>query len=693
MSKQVRKYCTIAITIAFFIFQMYLALVKQFPSLLQTPIHMCFALALVFLYNPTDKAYQKKLKKKAEANGTVPTEAELNKYAWTRWIDLVFYAAIVFIVFYTVKNNERLTGYAAGTMSPIAVDYIAMICIVIMLLEAVRRTLGVILFAFIIIFIVYSWVSPHLPEGVLYTPVRVLKGSTLFSTMFEKFTEGMTMGENGVYGTPLGTSCTSLFYFIVFGAFFSECGGGKLLIDVGMKFSNKSSGGPAKAAVISSGLMGMVSGSAVANVATTGVMTIPMMKKIGYAPEEAGAIEAVASTGGQVMPPIMGVGAFIMAEQLGVNYLSVAASAIVPAVAYYFGVFILVGRLAKKRASRAGGSEDAKIEVRDPILPRLYLLIPVIVLIVSILNGNSLMRSGMYGIFTCLICNVVSLILAVVQKKSSGNIGKDIVSGISDAGFAGLKQLWQCCIDGAKSAAEIAIPTAACGIIINVMQAQTSLATNLASVIGSIGLSNLFVAMLIAMIGCMMLGMALPTVAAYLVGVTLFVPTMKTLGISALVANMFVFYYGIMAQITPPVCVASYTAAGIADADAMKTGLRGMLFAMVGFLVPFVFVYNPAVILLDSAVGTVLSATASVGGWVSIILGSVQLLAATYFLAITVAGYFKDNLNPVQRVLTFAAAMCLIFPYTKVVFVPIIGLAIGVVALMWDVIMAKSKKA
>ena len=360
-----------------------------------------------------------------------------------------------------------------------------------------------------------------------------------------------------------------------------------VLIDVGLKFSNKSSGGPAKAAVISSGLMGMVSGSAVANVATTGVMTIPMMKKIGYEPEEAGAIEAVASTGGQIMPPIMGVGAFIMAEMLGVNYLQVAADAIIPALAYYFGVFVLVSLLAKKRASRSSQSEDAAIEVKNPILPRLYLLLPVVVLIISIMNGFSLMRSGMYGIFVCLACNVLSFFLA----HGTRDAWKNIVNGIPGSNFAGLKQLWGAMLDGAKSAAEIAIPTAACGIIIDVMTEQTSLATNLSGVIANLGMSNLFPALLIGMIGCMLLGMALPTVAAYLVGVTLFVPTLRSLGIQPLVANMFVFYYGIMAQITPPVCVVSYTAAGIAGADAMKTGLCGMLFALVGFLCPFVFVY------------------------------------------------------------------------------------------------------
>ena len=639
MSNQVRKYCTIALTVAFFVFQMYLALVKQLTVMLQTPLHMCFALALVFLYNPIDKGYQKKLQKKAEKNGTTVTDQQLNKFAWARWIDLIFFAAIAFVAVYTINNVERLRNFDKVTSQVLTIDYVAMVCIIVLLLEAVRRTLGNILFAFIIIFIIYSWTAQFFPRGsVFYT-----KGKS-FPKMLKTFCAGMTMGENGVYGTPLTTSCTSLFYFIVFGAFFSECGGGQLLIDVGLKFSNKSSGGPAKAAVISSGLMGMVSGSAVANVATTGVMTIPMMKKIGYEPEEAGAIEAVASTGGQIMPPIMGVGACIMAEMLGTNYLNIAADAIIPAFAYYFGVFILVSALAKKRASRSTQSEDAAIEVKKAIAPRLYLLLPVVVLIVSIMNGFSLMRSGMYGIFVCLACNCISFFLGHGIKDTWNNI----VNGIQDSNFAGLKQLWKSMMAGAKSAAEIAIPTAACGIIIDVMTEQTSLATNLSGVIAGLGMSNLFPALLIAMIGCMLLGMALPTVAAYLVGVTLFVPTLRSLGISPLVANMFVFYYGIMAQITPPVCVASYTAAGIAGADAMKTGLRGMLFALVGFLVPFVFVYNPAILLQ----GTV----------VEIILSAAQLLVGTYFLALAISGYFKRELPLWTRIVFFIVALGFIDP-------------------------------
>ena len=230
---------------------------------------------------------------------------------------------------------------------------------------------------------------------------------------------------------------------------------------------------------------------------------------------------------------------------------------------------------------------------------------------------------------------------------------------------------------GAKSAAEIAIPTAACGIIIDVMTEQTSLATNLSGVIASLGMTNLFAAMLIAMVGCMLLGMALPTVAAYLVGVTLFVPTLRQLGISPLVANMFVFYYGIMAQITPPVCVASYTAAGIADGDAMKTGLKGMLFALVGFLVPFVFVYNPAILLEGTMLQTV--------------IGAAQLLVGTFFLAVTVAGYFKTAMPKWMRALTFVVALGFISPDVVSTIAALVG---GVVMLFLNFEMArKAQKA
>ena len=625
-----RGIAAVLITIAFFAFQMYIALWEQFAPMLQSPLHLIFALTLVFIYFPMDYNYRKKIRKAAENSGHDPDPALLNKNSWWNWFDVLAFAGIAYMLWYILTQFERLNEFVIGVEEVLPMDQAAMVITILLLLVAVYRTLGGMLAGFITAFIIFAWVSPYLP-GILHTNLKP------YDQFIEEFTAGMTMTESGVFGTPLLTSANTLFYFIVFGAFFSTIGGGQLLIDMGMKLSNKSSGGPAKAAVLSSGLMGMISGSAVANVATTGVMTIPMMKKIGYEPEEAGAVEAVASTGGQIMPPIMGVGAFIMAEMLGINYMSGAASAIIPAVAYYFAVFVLVDRLAAKRAANLDSTADASIRVDRPILPRLYLLIPAILLVVWIIRGYSLMRAGMIGIFSCLACDVINYF---VDKPD----------------FLNLKQLWECCIDGAKQAAAIAIPTAACGIIINVVTQQTSLATNLSVLIRGLGTSYLFLAMCIAMVGCMILGMALPTVAAYLVGVILFVPCIQPILLQSglpdatanLCANMFVFYYGIMAQITPPVCVASYTAAGIAGADAMKTGLKGFTFAMVGFLVPFVFVYNPPLLLK--------------GTWTEIAIATVQLALGTYFLAIMVSGFFKTNLNAFERTVLFISALCLIAP-------------------------------
>ncbi|MCR5536964.1 MAG: TRAP transporter fused permease subunit [Succinivibrio sp.] len=634
----IRKIAIILITIAFFGFQMYLALVKQLTPMLQSPLHLVFALSVIFLYLPADNLYKKRLKAKAELEGRQVEAAELNKYSFVNYIDLFAFAGIAYLFYYVCTSYARLRDFVPFIDEVLTIDIHIMVITIVLLLEAVRRSLGMILFLFIIMFIVFAWTSPYLP-GILYT-------KALSTAQFlDQFTIGMTMTEAGVFGTPLYTSASALFYFIVFGVFFSSCGGGQLLIDIGMKFSNNSAGGPAKAAVISSGMMGMVSGSAVANVSTTGVMTIPMMKKVGYAPAEAGAIEAVASTGGQIMPPIMGVGAFIMAEMLGISYFSVACAAIIPAVAYYFGVFVLVTYIAKKRAVKSGTAE-VKIDIKQPILPRLYLLLPVILLVVWIISGASLMRSGMVGIGSVLVCNIIS-------KYVSGGIN-----------YVGLKELANCCLRGAKQSAEIAIPTAACGIIINVVTGQTSLATNLSSLIGSLGTDYLFVALCVAMVGCMLLGMALPTVAAYLVGVILFVPIIRTLGVDALCANMFVFYYGIMAQITPPVCVASYTAAGIAGADAMRTGINGMLFALVGFMVPFVFIYNPAILLE----GTVQE----------IIIGATQLFIGTYFLALTITGYYRTFMPGWMRAMTFITALCFISPDLTTT---IVGLGLGVFAL------------
>lgn len=604
---------TVIVSIVWILFQLYLAVVAPLHPMLQGPLHLLFALLIVYLNNPADKK---------------------SKKVWMKLFDVPIYTGIAFVFYYVLSQTERLTTRVPYVSKVEDMDKIVMIITLIILLEAVRRVLGLALFLFIGFFIVYAWMGKYFPS------IFKFKGTNL-----KQFTELMTMGSSGVFGIPLYTSASSLFYFILFGILFSECGGGQLLIDLGMKFSNKSSGGPAKAAIISSGLMGMVSGSAVANVSTTGVMTIPMMKKVGYEPEQAAAIEAVASTGGQIMPPIMGVGAFIMAEMLGVSYATVAYAAIIPALAYYLSVLLLVGFIAdKKNLSDSSKNVDIKTEA---ILPRLYLLIPAIVLVYYMISGVSLMKSGMMGIYAALIINVLN-------KYIAG--GKHYVT---------LKKLGKTFIQGIKQASEIAIPTAACGIIIGIV-IQSGLATKVSSLIADIGGSNLVLALVITTLGCMLLGMALPTVAAYLVSNVLFVPILIKLGIPPLPANMFVFYFGIMAQITPPVCLASYTAAGIAEANSWKTGWTGFRFALVAFLIPFIFVYNPAILLM----GTV----------IEIILATMVLFFGTYLLAGAMAGYLFVVLTKIERVLLFICSILLILPEGLTDMIGLIG-GIGLITL------------
>ncbi len=608
-SNNIRNYILNTIVVIFIGFQLYLALIKPLDPMLQNPMHLILALLVIFIVNPADKNSGKK---------------------WMKLLDIPFFAGIIFLLYYTIVEFPRLSIRVQYVDIVTTLDKMATVICIIILLEAVRRTLGKILFIFILLFIIYDWLGMYCP-GILY-----FKGTNMRS-----FTETMMLGSGGIFGTPLYTSATSLFYFILFGAFFSQCGGGQLLIDFGMKFSNKSAGGPAKAAIISSGLMGMISGSAVANVSTTGVMTIPMMKKVGYAPHQAGAIEAVASTGGQIMPPIMGVGAFIMAEMLGVPYKTVAFAAIIPALAYYGSVFFLVTFMAKKEAINSD-KEAVTIEIKDPLLERVYMMIPAVVLVVYIISGKSLMRSGMVGIFAVLLCNLFS-------KFYKG--GKYYQALATTANTA---------VDGVKQASNIAIPTAACGIIIGVV-IQSGLATRFSNIIAKIGTSHLSIALIIAMFGCMLLGMALPTVAAYLVSNILFVPVLIKLNINPLSANMFVFYFGIMAQITPPVCLASYTAAGIAGADSLKTGFTGFMYALVAFLVPFVFVYNPELLLMGTPA--------------EIAKATVILFFGTYLLAGSISGYMVAPLNKFNRGILFIGALCMIAPET---ITDIIGLVIGV---------------
>ncbi len=615
------RYWTLAVlAITMTVFQLYIKLGTPLQPWAQIPLHLCYALIIVFLFNPMAEKCKNK-------------ESKARRLWWI--YDGFLIGATLFICWYFLSHANALNLRVYNVDPMTTLDVTVAVLLLFVLMEAVRRVVSLALFVVILFFMAYAFFGQY------------ISGIFRFAGMsFPQFCETLMLSQNGIFGSPLSASVGTLFYFMVFGAFFSNCGGGGVLIDAGMKLSDKTAGGPAKAAVISSGLLGMISGSAVANVSTTGVLTIPLMKKAGYTPEEAGAVESVASTGGQIMPPIMGAGAFIMAEMIGIPYMDIATAAILPAVAYFGAVFILVHLLAKKKQMSVGSSE-LKYQGK-PILPRIYRLVPIILLVIMIFAGMSMPRAAIY-------CTALAIVICMSAKDTRMSA----------------KQLMETLIEGVRQAANVAIPTAACGIMIGIV-VRSGVAVKVAKLIGTSGNNSLLLALVVAAVGCLMLGMALPTVAAYLIANTLFCSAIQGLGIEALVANMFIFYFGVVAQITPPVCLASFTAAGIANASAWKTGWKAFFFAITAFIAPFMFVYRPSILLI----GTV----------TEILISCAMTACATFFLAAGVAGYMGKNLSVVERVLFFAAALMFIMPGRMF---DLIGIVMGVVLVVWCLIFSR----
>ena len=615
-----RYWALAVLAVTMTVFQLYIKLGTPLQPWAQIPLHLCYALIIVFLFNPMAEKCKNK-------------ESKARQLWWI--YDGFLIGATLFICWYFLSHANALNLRVYNVDPMTTLDITVAVLLLFVLMEAVRRVVSLALFVVILFFMAYAFFGQY------------ISGIFRFAGMnFAQFCETLMLSQNGIFGSPLSASVGTLFYFMVFGAFFSNCGGGGVLIDAGMKLSDKTAGGPAKAAVLSSGLLGMISGSAVANVSTTGVLTIPLMKKAGYTPEEAGAVESVASTGGQIMPPIMGAGAFIMAEMIGIPYMDIATAAILPAVAYFGAVFVLVHLLAKKK--QMSTTNDALKYQGSPILPRVYRLVPIILLVIMIFAGMSMPRAAIY-------CTALSIILCMLSKDTRMSA----------------RQLMETLIEGVRQAANVAIPTAACGIMIGIV-VRSGVAVKVAKLIGTSGNNSLLLALVVAAVGCLMLGMALPTVAAYLIANTLFCSAIQGLGIEALVANMFIFYFGVVAQITPPVCLASFTAAGIANASAWKTGWKAFFFAITAFIAPFMFVYRPSILLI----GTV----------TEILISCAMTACATFFLAAGVAGYMGKNLSAAERVLFFAAALMFIMPGSMF---DLIGIVMGVVLVVWCLIFSR----
>jgi TRAP transporter 4TM/12TM fusion protein len=570
------------------VYFLYTAYKGPFPSFIQRSMLLLVCTTIIFLSEPF-------LKKD-------------NKLTFV--IDLLLVAASLAGFIYTIKERDHLHIYAG---MPFKSDYIFGIMCLLCVVEATRRKVGKALPIMVVIFVLYGIFGKYLP-GLLQHRGMSLKA----------FVTALYMSEDGIFGQPATAAANFVMAFILFGAFLSISGAGQAFTDIAISGFGSMRGGPAKAAVVSSALMGMVSGSAVANVVTTGTFTIPLMKKSGYDPASAGAVEAVASTGGQIMPPVMGAAAFIMADTLGVPYWNVVKSAFVPALLYYIALFFMVDFQAAK-SKLVGIPRNQLPDIKKLFITKGYLLLPIVSLVYFLgVVRISAQKSVFYTI-------LVIIIISMFRKETR----------ITPRKF--VKAL----IDGALGGLEVGVVCGCAGIVIGIIL-RSGLGMSLTNILIQIAGGRLVLLMILTMITSIILGMGLPTSACYIIVAVLIAPAMIKLGVAPMAAHMFAFYYGCLSAITPPVALASYAGASLAGANQMTTGWKAVRFGLCGFIVPFMFVFGKELLLMGPVPGVVLACVTSIIG--------------TYFLSVGLMGYQFTDVSWIFRVIYFICALLMILP-------------------------------
>lgn len=597
------------------LFHLYTSGFGLMQAIIQAAVHLSFVLVLVFLLYPASPKFSKE---------KIP------------WYDYLLAALGAFVTLYLVVEFDDLVTRAG---LPTTMDLIVAFLGVAILLEATRRVTSPVLPVIAIFFLFYCYYGRYFPAIFQHRGFNI-----------NRIVNHMYLGTEGIFGIPLGVSATFVFMFILFGSVLEQTGMGKFIIDLSMALAGWSTGGPAKVAVVSSGLMGSISGSSVANVCTTGMFTIPLMKSVGYKPHFAGAVEAVASTGGQIMPPVMGAAAFIMAQFMGVPYVQVALAAVVPALLYYFAVMVQV-HFEASRLGFKGLPRDQLPSVLRLLRQKGHLLIPLIGIIYFLIGGFTPLKAAYNGI-------VLSFVVSWLNKETRLTLPRLIAALES----------------GARSALGVACACATVGIIVGTAT-LTGLGLRIASAIVTLAGGSLLLTLLFTMFACILLGAGLPTTANFIVTSTMAAPALFQLGVSPMAAYMFVLYFGIAADLSPPVALAAYAGAGIAGADPMKTGVTAMKLALAGFIVPFIYVYNPILVLVDYS-------------FAPFALAVVTALIGVVLLAMSTIGYFRGSLSVWKRVLAFVGAILLLIPGWKS---DLFGLA--VLALLYFLQTSSSRKA
>ena len=547
-----------------------------------------------------------------------------------RVFDYIAIALAIGSAIYIFTTYETLLHRIGDTST---MDIFFGVATIVLVLEATRRVTGWVLAMIGVVFIFYSYFGAYFPS--------VFESSNMSTNRFISL---VFLSSEGLWGSTLAIAATFVALFVIFGAFLNATGAGKVFIDLAYFFGGRYRGGPAKVAVISSALMGTVSGSPVANVSSTGQFTIPLMKKIGYKPKVAASIEAVASTGGSIMPPIMGAGAFVMAEMTGIPYGEIIIAAAIPAILYYLSVYFYVDLEAAK--DNLKGLTKAELpDFKKTFMAGFHLYIGLGVLIYLLVFNQS---SPMFSAFWSIVALVVSYVVVYFKKINWSFLPEALV-------------------DGAKGMLLTTVACATAGIVVGVVN-LTGIGVTLTTLMVNIGGTSIILTLIVTMIACIIMGMGLPPTAAYILLGVLTAPALVKLGIEPLYAHMFVFYFSCLAPITPPVALASFTAAGIAGSDPMKTSITSAKIGLVAFIIPYMFIFGPALL----AQGTILEI-----GWTFI-----MACLGVFVLAMALTGWYKRNLLWYERLWALVTAILLISADLMTDFIGL-GLFAGLIILIY----------
>jgi TRAP transporter 4TM/12TM fusion protein len=600
-----------AIAVSLSLYQLYTAGVAALTALVQRSIHLGAILCLTFLLKP---AFSKLRKDK------------LSIFLFLDWI------LVALSIYCTVYICTNLTAIFERQGDWLVHDRVVSVIGTLLVLEACRRVIGFVMTGICALSIAYAIYGPYMPELIIH------KGYSI-----ERITTTLWLTTEGIFGLPIGVAATFVFVFVLFGAILETTGGGAFFIDMAYALTGRFSGGPAKASVVASGFMGSVSGSAVGNVVATGSFTIPMMKKVGYRSHVAGAIEAAASTGGQLMPPIMGAGAFLMAEFTNTSYLTIIKVALVPAVMYYLTVLVFVHYEAQKYGLKGQPKENLP-RIMTVIKKGLHFIVPVLILIYVLVSNYSPMMAGFVAVVSTLAISIAANLVqwALADEKRVSLFG---------FGMREFKLIVKALENGAKNAIMVSVACAAAGIIVG-MVSLTGMGLKFSSLVLELSFGIKALAILLIGGASLVLGMGLPVTASYIVLATLAGPALLDMGVPIMVAHMIVFWYSQDANVTPPVSLASFAGAGIAKANPMKTAFTSWKLAKGIYIIPIVMAYRP---LLG------MGKTYELLHW-EVILTMVTTTLGLVAFASAIERYFLRKATVVETLLFWLAAIGLLWP-------------------------------